>query len=115
MSSLERKRQDLIWLCTPGVQREPSPRGGPAGSSQHGLNELAEVSRVVLSNCLQDLLQHVGTAPEAKEHPRDLKTLEEKKPCKLRHERRLPLAPVCDCLQYPLAIFARGKRATTGR
>lgn len=78
MSSLGRKRHDLIWLCTPGVQREPSPHGGPAGSSQHGLNELAEVSRVVPSNCLQDLLQDVGTASEAKEHPRDLKTLEEK-------------------------------------
>ena len=78
MSSLGRKKHDLIWSWSPEVQRESSPSGGPTGSTQHGLNEMAEISRVVPSNHLQHLLQDVGIALETKEHPRDLRTLEEK-------------------------------------
>ena len=78
MSSLGRKKHDLIWSWSPEVQRESSPSGGPTGSTQHGLNELAEISGVMPSNRLQHLVQDVRTALETKEHPRDLMTLEEK-------------------------------------
>ena len=45
------------------------------GPAQRGLNELAEVGRIVLPNCVQDLLQYPGAVLEPEEHPGDLGTL----------------------------------------